>query len=75
MSHPLPPADFDTRPAVFEAIASGQLLRIHPAGKSALHFGKSGRNRFDAPDASYGVLYGALSLAGCVVETLIRGRF
>jgi hypothetical protein len=73
--HPLPPADFDRRPAVFQDIRSGTILRIHREDRSPNFFGRTGANRFDAPDGSYGVLYGARTLAGCVAETLIRGRF
>ena len=32
-------------------------FRSHPAGKEPLYFGRSGRNRFDAPEGEFGTLY------------------
>ena len=32
-------------------------FRSHPAGREPLFFGRSQRNRFDAPDGSFGTLY------------------
>jgi hypothetical protein len=37
-----------------------------------LHFGRSGRGRFDAPDGRYGVLYVAVDAHGAFIETFGR---
>ncbi len=40
--------------------------------RSAIHFGKAARNRFDAPAGEYGVLYAARDIEGAFVETLMH---
>lgn len=45
------------------------LFRSHSAAHSPMFYGKTGYNRFDAPDKSYGVLYAGRD-AGCAfIET------
>lgn len=56
--HPEPHADLNNRqPLVFSLTTETQLYRLHRKDKEALFFGKTKRNRFDAPDGSYGVIY------------------
>lgn len=45
---------------------------MHRHGDAAVHFGRSGANRFDSPDGAYGVLYAADSPDACFIETLLR---
>ena len=47
-------------------------FRLHLADYSPIYFGRTGRNRFDAPDGEYGVLYLGDSLHCCFVETYGR---
>ena len=47
-------------------------FRLHRADYSPIYFGRTGRNRFDAPDGEYGVLYLGDSLHCCFVETYGR---
>lgn len=47
-------------------------LRIHRTALGALHFGKSGANRFDDPQQVYGVCYVARTLEGAFAETCLR---
>lgn len=73
----LPPGDLVRRPLPLVPVAAGTtLFRIHRTGLGALHFGReadaAARQRWDAPDAGYGVCY--LATAGHVAfaETLLR---
>ena len=56
--HPEPPADLATRSPVLYKLEEGTVIyRLHRADRDALYFGRTGDNRFDAPDGSFGVLY------------------
>ncbi len=48
--------------------------RFHRRAHDAIHFGRSGDCRFDAPNQEYGALYVAESLEGAFVETFLRDR-
>lgn len=52
------------------AEGAGPWLRLHAAQFGALYFGRTGRNRFDAPDGSFGVMYAAESPEGAFAETI-----
>ena len=69
--HPDPPADLDRRPLPLIA-EPGPWLRVHRADRAALHLGRSGLSRFDAPAGEYGVLYAACDAHGAFVETFGR---
>jgi hypothetical protein len=70
--HPYPPEDFPDRELPIREV-SGPLFRLFPvAYDEPLHFGRSGENRFDAPDGSYGVLYAAEEVPGAFIETFGR---
>jgi hypothetical protein len=45
------------------------LFRLHAGGRSPLLFGRTGGNRFDSPDRSYGVLYAGLDEYCSFIET------
>jgi hypothetical protein len=64
------PAD----PPVVELPAETLLWRVHPRDRGALWFGRTGRNRFDAPGGEYGVCYCGASLGVAILETLVRGK-
>lgn len=70
--HPLPPDDFnDKRLPTSEY--SQPWYRLNPAGfNSAIYFDRSGRGRFDSPQASYGILYAAQNERGAFIETFGR---
>ena len=68
---PLPPADLASRELPLSRI-KGPLYRVHRANLPALHFGKSGRSRFDDPLKGYGVLYAALKPEAAFAETFLR---
>lgn len=63
------PAD----PPTVELPAETLLWRVHPRDRGAVWFGRTGRNRFDAPDGEYGVCYCGASLGVAILETLVRG--
>jgi hypothetical protein len=68
-----PPADLASRALPIETIAPGTALyRLHRSDLGALHFGKTGHNRFDDPQSIFGVCYLALSLEGAFAETCLR---
>ena len=71
--HPEPPDDLHERDLDLVEFDS-TLWRIadREYRESPLHFGSTGRNRFDAPDNSYGVCYLALAFRGAFLETLGR---
>lgn len=54
------------------AMLAAPVFRVHRTDLGAIHFGSTGDNRFDAPNAEYGVLYVALDLEGAFIEGLIR---
>lgn len=74
---PLPPEDFADLPLEVGTVPSGRVLhRIHRRKHDALHFGREAdpvrRQRWDAPDASYGVCYLAQEDHIAFAETLLR---
>ena len=70
---PLPPEDFHRRAVVTVTINRRRLLyRIHRNEHAALFYGRTGANRFDAPDKDYGVCYLGLSFYAAFAETFLR---
>lgn len=74
---PLPPATFAARALAWSPVEEGTTLyRIHRTDFAPLYFGRASdpdrRNRWDSPDASYGVCYLALDPAIAFAETLLR---
>lgn len=45
------------------------VFRTHSISRKPVFYGKSGGNRFDAPDASYGVLYAGRDIFCAFIET------
>jgi RES domain len=66
--HPAPPSDLSVRELPIIEIQSSW-YRIHQTRYGALHFGSSGRSRFDAPNKAYRVMYVALQPHGAFIET------
>jgi hypothetical protein len=48
---------------------SSAWYRLHPRGRPAVSFGRTGRSRFDAPAGEFGTLYLAEDVPGAFVET------
>ncbi len=68
--HPEPPADLETREPLLAQLSIGAILsRLHNRGRSPLFFGRTGGNRFDSPNSSYGVLYAGLDEYCSFIET------
>src|ERR1700729_114756 len=68
--HPEPRADLATRsPLLYNLVGGTVIYRLHRADRDPIFFGKSGDNRFDAPDGSYGVLYAGKDEYCCFIET------
>ncbi len=68
--HPEPPSDLRTREPLLAEMPVGAILsRLHAKGKSPLFFGRTGNNRFDSPDFTYGVLYAGLDEYCSFIET------
>lgn len=68
--HPEPAADLNSRSPLTLTIPAGTtLFRLHDRSKGPLFFGRTGRNRFDSPDGSFGVLYGGLDEHCAFIET------
>jgi hypothetical protein len=68
--HPEPPADLASRDPLLADVPVGVILsRLHARGKSPLFFGRTGGNRFDSPDHTYGVLYAGLDEYCSFIET------
>jgi hypothetical protein len=66
--HPEPPPDFHRRILPITA-QGGSLFRTHLHSDAPLHFGRTGRNRFDDPSGRYAVLYAARDPFGAFIET------
>ncbi|CAH2403582.1 hypothetical protein [Mesorhizobium escarrei] len=65
MSGPLPPADLDRRlPELVKLLAGKEVHRFYTAKWEPIFFDRSTEGRFNAPDASYGVLYAAKETNG-----------
>jgi RES domain len=68
--HPEPPSNLGSRsPLTFTIAVGTTIFRLHDRGKGPLFFGKTGRNRFDSPDGSFGVLYAAVDEHCAFIET------
>ena len=68
--HPEPPSDLATREPLLDEMPVGAILsRLHAKGKNPLSFGRTGGNRFDSPDFTYGVLYSGLDEYCSFIET------
>ncbi|RBP15542.1 RES domain-containing protein [Roseiarcus fermentans] len=73
MSGPRPPPDLHRRSPDLLDVATGSTLhRFYTAAFDPIHFDRSGAGRFNAVDASHGVLYCAMSVAGGFAETFLR---
>lgn len=71
-NHPLPPDDFSQQ-ILSTSEYSQPWYRLNPAGfDSAIYFDRSGKGRFDSPQASYGILYAAQYERGAFIETFGR---
>lgn len=70
-AHPDPPADLATRALPIATLEDGW-YRLHAREHVALFFGRTGRNRFDAPAGEFGVLYLADTPHSAFVETYGR---
>jgi hypothetical protein len=66
--HPGPPPDFLARRLPIIGLG-GSFFRSHRSYHHPLHYGKSGRSRFDDPLGGYGVLYTACDAYGAFIET------
>ncbi len=74
---PLPPATLSARALTLSQVEAGTILyRIHRSHLAPLYFGRASeperRQRWDSPDASYGVCYLALEASIAFAETLLR---
>jgi hypothetical protein len=69
--HPEPPSDLARR-ALPVRTRGGTWWRLHDARRDAVFFGRTGRNRFDAPGGAFGILYVAEDAEGAFIETLGR---
>jgi len=68
--HPEPPGDLAGRsPLVLNLVAGSVFSRIHNRNDGPVFFGKTGRNRFDSPDGSFGVLYVGFDEHCAFIET------
>jgi hypothetical protein len=64
--HPEPHEDLSKRQLPTIGVR-GSLFRIHPSRHSPLYYGRSGKNRFDAPEGEYEVMYVALDPHGSFI--------
>lgn len=76
-SPPRPPPDLHTRRLPTVTLGAGTVVyRIHRTALAPMHFGRSTdprvRQRWDSPDASYGVWYGGESDYIAFAETFLR---
>lgn len=68
--HPEPPADLaDRSPLLLKPVSGTVFSRIHNRNNGPVFFGKTGRNRFDSPDGSFGVLYVGFDEHCAFIET------
>lgn len=66
-----PPADLPRRSLPLRT-RGGPWFRIHAPDRDPVFFGRTGKNRFDAPAAQFGVLYLAADASAAFIETLGR---
>lgn len=72
---PLPPALFHRRQLRTRLVDPASLVRLAWDSPTTLAgFRYNARYRFDAPDASFGVLYAAFDLKTAFVETILRNE-
>ena len=70
MRLPLPPTQQTQGLRLLRIAAGSQWIRIHRCHhSSALHWGRHGQGRWNAPDAAFGVLYVAGDLETAFAET------
>jgi hypothetical protein len=68
--HPEPHGDLATRSPLLAQLPAGTALsRIHDRRYGPVFFGKTGNNRFDSPDGSFGVLYVGIDEYCAFIET------
>jgi hypothetical protein len=68
--HPEPPGDLAGRsPALVELDPGTILSRLHDRNFGPIFFGRTGRNRFDSPNRSFGVLYVGRDESCAFIET------
>lgn len=73
MSGPLPPPDLNRRkPRLVELPPGTVFHRFYQLSFEPIYFDPSLQGRFNAPDGSYGVLYGARTIDGAFAETFLR---
>lgn len=65
---PDPPSDLENRTIPILEF-SGVIFRTHSVRRSPIYFGRSGANRFDAPDRSFGVMYAGRDSYCAFIET------
>ena len=69
-----PPTGFAAIELPVVKLEATELLRISAYGTGEPHFGRTGQNRFDAPDGSFGVCYCGRSLACAFAESILHER-
>ena len=70
--HPLPPDDFNDK-LLPTSEYSKPWYRLNPVGyDSAIYFDRSGKGRFDSPQAGYSILYAGQNQRGAFIETFGR---
>jgi RES domain-containing protein len=68
--HPEPPSDLaDRSPLLFKLLPGRILYRIHDRDCGPVFVGKTGQNRLDSPDRSFGVLYVGFDEFCAFIET------
>ena len=73
MSAPLPPSDLDSRDPELLQLPAGTIIhRFYTSGYEPIFFDPGLSGRLNAPDGSYGVLYGAKDRSGAFAETFLR---
>lgn len=66
-----PPTTFPSTPLAITEFDK-PLFRSHGIHRNPIHYGKTGRFRFDAPDGSYGVLYAGVDPYSAFIESLVK---
>lgn len=71
--HPDPPSDLADRSPLLYKLEPGTILsRIHRRDKGPVFFGRTGGDRFDSPNGSFGVLYVGMDESCAFVETFLQ---
>ncbi len=71
-NHPLPPDDFNDKQLPTSEYSQPWYRLNRASYDSAIYFDRSGRGRFDSPQANYGILYAAKHERGAFIETFGR---